>query len=122
MIYHIFILAILYLVEAFVPPLDGVNDYIDVQNSLADKANVLENEFAEYYDEKIDKNYANYGDDYNLQYDNFYNDIRGKILNDSLVRPKLIFCRILTCGHYLLLFIRLDIRINLISSSSSDFI
>ena len=51
MIYHIFIFVILYLVEAFVPPLDGVNDYIDVQNSLADKANVLENEFAEYYDD-----------------------------------------------------------------------
>ena len=93
MIYHIFILVILYLVEAFVPPLDGVNDYIDVQNSLDDKApNVLGIELAEYHDYKIDENYADYyehyGDDYNLQYDNFYDDIRKKSLNDSLVRPK----------------------------------
>ena len=37
MIYLKFIPVILYLVEAFVPPLDGTNDTIDVQNSLIDK-------------------------------------------------------------------------------------
>ena len=37
MIYQKFIPVILYLVEAFVPPLDGDNDYINVQNSLDDK-------------------------------------------------------------------------------------
>ena len=84
MIYLKLIPLIVYLVEAFVPPLDGDNDYIDVQNSLDDKGtgNVLGIELAEYYDNKIDEyNYANYyenyGDDYNLQYDNFYNARRG---------------------------------------------
>ena len=42
MIFHIFILVILYFVEAFIPSVNGLNDYIDVQNSLAERsANVL---------------------------------------------------------------------------------
>ena len=45
MIFHIFILVILYFVEAFIPSVNGLNDYIDVQNSLAERsANVLRKE------------------------------------------------------------------------------
>ena len=42
-----FILVIIYLVEVFVPPLDGNNKYIEVQNSFDDKGtgNVLGIEF-----------------------------------------------------------------------------
>ena len=47
MYYLKFILVMIYLVEAFVPPLDGNNKYIEVQNSFDDKGsgNVLGIEF-----------------------------------------------------------------------------
>ena len=41
MINHIFFLILPSILKAFVPPLDGVNDHIDVQNNLADSGDVL---------------------------------------------------------------------------------
>ena len=73
MIYLKFIPVILYLVEASVASLDDSNDYVDVD----------EYSYANYYED--------YGDDYNLQYDNFYNDTRKNSLNYSLVRTRLKF-------------------------------
>ena len=61
MIYHIFSLIFPSILKAFVPPLDGVNDHIDVQNNLADTGDVLGigpefqvNQFTQDYDEYYD--------------------------------------------------------------------